>query len=271
VSLQVAAHQTEGYTIKTDLYAGPLDLLLDLIERAELDITRLALAQVTDQYLAYIHGNTALSDGSSPEHDAAEVSAFLVIAARLVQIKSAALLPRPPALESTLEETDPAEALAQQLILYRRFKQLAGWIETRQNQGLRTYLRLAVGTPVYKTESHVDLSGVTLKDLVQAGWRIFGSKQALPALDQVVNLPRVTIRDRIHTILTALRAGGKETFHKLLHNRTRLEVVVTFLAMLELVKRHIITANQDQLFAEIKISATGSLEDTPEIEIDFTE
>jgi len=261
VSVQVAAHQTQGYTIQTDLYAGPLDLLLDLIERAELDITKLALAQVTDQYLAYIHGVI--------DHDAAEVSAFLVIAARLVQIKSAALLPRPPTPENSGEETDPAEALAQQLILYRRFKQLAAWIEIRHSQGLRTYLRVSM--PVFKTETHIDLSGVTLQDLVRAGWRIFGGKHALPALDQVVNLPRVTIRDRILSILTVLRAGGGATFNKLLHNRTRLEIVVTFLAMLELVKRHIISANQEVLFAEIKITASGSLEDAAEIEIDFTE
>jgi len=87
VSFQVATHQAEGYTVETEVYQGPLDLLLELIERAELDITHLALAQVTDQYLAYLK--------QLEERNAAEVSAFLVIAARLIQIKSAALLPRP--------------------------------------------------------------------------------------------------------------------------------------------------------------------------------
>jgi segregation and condensation protein A len=261
VSLQVAAHQTEGYTIQTDLYAGPLDLLLDLIDRAELDITRLALAQVTDQYLAYMRGLT--------DRDAAEVSAFLVIAARLVQIKSAALLPRPPAVDTGIEENDPAEALAQQLLLYRRFKQLAGLIEARQTAGLRTYLR--VSAPVIRADVRLDLSGVTLPDLVQAAWHIFGDKNALPTLSQVVNMPRITIRDRIHTILVALRTGGIDTFHSLLQGRTRLEIVVTFLAMLELVKRRVIDATQDQVFAEIKIQTCGELEDQPEIEVDFTE
>jgi segregation and condensation protein A len=261
VSLQVAAHQTEGYTIQTDLYAGPLDLLLDLIERAELDITRLALAQVTDQYLAYMN---ALAD-----RDAAEVSAFLVIAARLVQIKSAALLPRPPAVESGGDETDPAEALAQQLILYRRFKQLAAWLEARQHAGLRTYLRISA--PVIKTEARLDLTDVTLQDLVHAAHQIFTGKGVLPSLSQVVNLPRVTIRERIQTILATIRAGGSDTFQRLLQSRSRLEIVVTFLAMLELVKRHIISANQDQLFSEIRIETIGSLDDESEIEVDFTE
>ncbi len=88
MSLHIAGHQTEGYRVSTPVYEGPLDLLLDLIERAELDITSLALAQVTDQYLAYL---SQLQD-----RDADQVSAFLVIATRLVLIKSQKLLPRPP-------------------------------------------------------------------------------------------------------------------------------------------------------------------------------
>ena len=258
---QVASHQTEGYTIQTDLYAGPLDLLLDLIERAELDITKLALAQVTDQYLAYMH--------SLANRDAGEVSAFLVIAARLVQIKSAALLPRPPVVDSGDDEQDPAEALARQLILYRRFKQLAVFLEERQHAGLRTYLRIFV--PQVKVDAKLDLTGVTLQDLVRAAWTVFATKNALPALSEVINMPRITISDRIRTILAALRNGQTPTFHRLLQGRSRLEVVVTFLAMLELVKRHIISASQESLFDEIQIRTSGNLDDQPEIEVEFTE
>ena len=78
-----------NYTFRTSVYEGPLDLLLDLIERLELDITAVSLASVTDQYLAYIKGLEQIN--------ADEISAFLVIAAKLLQIKSEALLPRPPA------------------------------------------------------------------------------------------------------------------------------------------------------------------------------
>ena len=88
MALNPAAYQLSAYTVTTPVYEGPLDLLLQLIERAELDITRLALAQVTDQYLVHIRALTNLA--------AEEVSAFLVIASRLIQIKSEALLPRPP-------------------------------------------------------------------------------------------------------------------------------------------------------------------------------
>lgn len=261
VSLQIAAHQTEGYTIQTELYEGPLDLLLDLIDRAELDITRLALAQVTDQYLAYLRNLT--------NRDPAEVSAFLVIAARLVQIKSAALLPRPPIIETSTDEPDPGEALAQQLILYRRFKQLGGWIEARQNAGLRTYLRLA--PPDVRADARLDLSGLTLHDLVRSAWSILAEKNSLPALSQVVNLPRVTIRERIQNILTILRKNGQSNFRRLLDGNSRLEIVVTFLAMLELVKRHVIAARQEQLFDDIQLVPESSLEDVSSDEVEFTE
>src|SRR5512142_2951374 len=117
MSLQVAAHQVEGYRVNTPIYEGPLDLLLQLIERAELDITTLALAQVTDQYLAHLK---EIQKENASGQNAAEVSGFLVIAARLLQIKSAALLPRMPVEAGEEEEEDPGEALARQLVTYKR-------------------------------------------------------------------------------------------------------------------------------------------------------
>jgi segregation and condensation protein A len=101
-----------NYTVRTTVYEGPLDLLLDLIERAELDITSVSLALVTDQYLAYIKNLERIN--------ADEVSAFLVIAAKLLQIKSEALLPRPPTRPAG--EEDAGRSLVDQLKLYKRFK-----------------------------------------------------------------------------------------------------------------------------------------------------
>jgi len=258
MSLQIAGHQTEGYQVSTPIYTGPLDLLLDLIDRAELDITTLALAQVTDQYLDYLE--------QIAERDPAEVSAFLVIAARLVQIKSSALLPRPPTVEST-EEVEDGEALARQLILYRRFRQLAGVLEARQAAGLKTYLRIAA--PAAMVESHLDLSGVTAEDLALAAWQVMGIKNAMPKLSEVVSMPRVTIRERIHTIVDALRMYGETTFKGVLHNRSRLEIVITFLAMLELIKRNAIQVDQANLFGEINLQPFGALDGDLETDIEF--
>jgi segregation and condensation protein A len=257
--MQVASHQTEGYRITTEVYEGPLDLLLELIERAELDITRLALAQVTDQYLAYMR--------ALQERNAAEVSAFLVIAARLVQIKSAALLPRPSIERKEDEEEDPGEALARQLILYKRFKELAAVLAERDAQGLRTYLR--VSAPPH-LEPRVDLAGITLQDLVQLAREVLASNADLPALSQVVSAPRITIREKIRAILEIMRNNEGLTFQRLLsENYSRLEIVVTFLAMLELVKRHIVAAQQPGLFAEIELARLGDWDETQEDSIEF--
>ncbi|GAP07039.1 MAG TPA: segregation/condensation protein A [Anaerolinea thermolimosa] len=261
VSFQVAGHQTEHYRISTPVYEGPLDLLLELIEHAELDITALALAQVTDQYLAYLQH---ISD-----RDPAEVSAFLVIASRLLQIKSAALLPRPPAEASSKDDEDPGEALARQLIIYRRFKELAEVLADREARGLRTYLRVA--QPAFKFEARLDLTGITVQHLRDAARAILLGRPDLPSLNQVVSRPRITIREKIHGILETLRRFGQTTFRSLLEKKTdRVEWIVTFLAMLELVKRRIVVANQDQLFGEIQIEPTGeTLSSEAEVETEF--
>jgi segregation and condensation protein A len=245
--------------VYTPVYEGPLDLLLQLIERAELDITRLALAQVTDQYLAYLH--------SLQEFAAEEVSGFLVIAARLIQIKSEVLLPRPPHREEG--EEDPGEALAQQLILYRRFKKAAEFLGLREAAGLRSYLRIAAPP---KVEGAIDLSGITLADLVSAARAVLSRSDLRPDLRTVVAPPKVTIRQKIHLIIDQLRQRGSATFHTLVRSaRSRLEIVVTFLAVLELVKRQRVQANQEQLFGEITIQPSAELDLDEDFELEFGE
>ena len=117
-----------NYNVQTPVYEGPLDLLLNLIERAELDITSVSLAMVTNQYLAYIN--------SLEQINADEISAFLVIAAKLLQIKSEALLPRPPARMPG--EEDIGKSLVDQLKLYKRFKEIGGWLNAQQHANLRS-------------------------------------------------------------------------------------------------------------------------------------
>jgi len=261
VDFQIAGHQSDKYSINTEVYSGPLDLLLQLIEKAELDITKLALAQVTDQYLEYMQ--------TLQEQDAAEVSAFLVIAARLVQIKSAALLPRPVIAGQPLEE-DPGEALAQQLILYKKFKTLALFLEQRESAGLRTYLRIG-SAPHQQIPTKLDISELTLDELVQAAREIFAQSTMLP-LSEVVSIPRITIRQKINVIIENLRTTGSIHFTSLLSMKNnRLEIVVTFLAMLELIKRRIVGASQNTLFGEIELQSEGEWGNLEDQELEFDE
>ncbi|MFZ5820106.1 MAG: segregation and condensation protein A [Chloroflexota bacterium] len=257
MSLQTAAHQLGDYTVQTPVYEGPLDLLLDLIERAELDVTSLALAQVTDQYLAYIHAMGQIV--------AEEISAFLVIAARLLQIKSEALLPRPPTREPG--EEDPGEMLAEQLRIYKRFKEVANWLLERETRNLRTYLRLA---PPPKIEGKLDLSDVTLADLLEAAEAILARERDKQALGTVITAPKITIREKIEAIARRLSKSSNASFGELLGpSPTRLEIVVTFLALLELVKRYRVAARQQALFGDIEIERMADWADDEEIEIEF--
>ncbi|MGE5223714.1 MAG: segregation and condensation protein A [Omnitrophica WOR_2 bacterium] len=259
MSLNITAHQAGSYQVATQVYEGPLDLLLQLIEHAELDITKLALAQVTDQYLEHLR--------QLKEHAAEEVSAFLVIAARLIQIKSEALLPRPP-LRAPGEE-DPGEALALQLIIYKRFRRIADFLKKREESGLQTFLRLA---PPPRAEGKIDLSDVTLNDLLMAANQVFTRNDGRPALNTVVAFPRITIREKIHLILQLLKNRGRATFQILLgRQRSRLDMVVTFLAMLELIKRRMIDVHQDTLFGDIEIETSESWEENDEFDLEFGE
>ena len=244
-----------NYSVQTPVYEGPLDLLLSLIEHAELDITTVSLAQVTDQYLAFIQG--------MEERNADEISAFLVIAAKLLQIKSEALLPRPPIRA-------PEEAgisLVDQLKLYRRFKEIGGWLHNREADNLRTYLRLA---PPPKVEPKLDLSNVTLEKLVFAAQVAFAREQEKKPLGVIIAAPRITIREKIDLIAKTLRTARHSTFRALLDpGASRLEVVVTFLALLELVKRYRVSAQQSDLFQDIEIDRMADWQDNEDLDLEF--
>ncbi len=248
-----------AYSVQLPVYEGPLDLLLQLIERAELDITKVALAQVTDQYLGHLRVMEAQKLG--------EIAEFLVIAAKLILIKSEALLPRPPSLQPGEEDT--GEELARQLLAYKLYKEIALSLHEREAAGLKSYLRLA---PPPKVEPKLDLTNVTPFDLLQAVQRAMAVLPDQPSLDTVVTPPKVTIRDRMALIRRELRPSGRVAFHSLLADaQSRMEIVVTFLAVLELIKRRWVVAQQEAAFGEILIIVQQGWDDSEEIELEFGE
>ena len=246
-----------NYTVQLPVYEGPLDLLLGLIERAELDITTVSLALLTDQYLAYIHGlDQARAD---------EISAFLVIAAKLLQIKSEALLPRPPVREPG--EEDVGQSLVDQLKLYKRYKEIALAMDERQLANLRTYLRIA---PPPKVEAKLDLSNLTMETLLAAAISVYTKAQMKEPLASVIAAPKITIREKIDLIAKRLKQISHASFRSLFGEKpTRLEIVVTFLALLELVKRYRVEARQDTLFSDIQIDRLEDWKDDEEMELEF--
>ncbi|MBN8581884.1 MAG: segregation/condensation protein A [Anaerolineae bacterium] len=253
----IFGNQLGTYKVLTPDYEGPLDLLLSLIERAELDITSVSLGSVTDQYLEHLRA----VENQLPE----EISAFLVIAAKLVQIKSEALLPRPP--EREVGEEDPGISLVEQLKLYKRYKEIAGWMEERQTNNLRTFLRVA---PPPKVEPKLDLSNLTLEKLISAAESALSKGKDKKPLGTVISAPRVTIREKIDFITKTLKNIQRMSFSGLITDKaTRVEIVVTFLALLELVKRYHITAKQDVLFGDIEFERSEEWKEDEEIDIEF--
>lgn len=248
------------YQVDTPVYHGPLDLLLQLIEKAELDITKVSLAHVTDQYLTYIN--------NLPQLTAEEVSAFLVVAAKLIQIKSEMLLPR-PTLRDPGEE-DPGEALARQLQLYREFKRIAGSLGELQELDQRTYLSMS---PVPQIDGRLKLTDTNIFDLVAAAKLAYARKpEKQGSLDSAISPPKITIRQKIHLVSEHLRRFGRSSFRTILgHKRSREEIGITFLAMLELVKLHFVDVYQEAIFSDIEIEPSKEWEGIEEFELEFGE
>jgi segregation and condensation protein A len=221
-------------------FEGPLDLLLHLIEHREMDITRVSLAAVADQFLEVI---------SAPGRiELSALADYLIIAAKLILIKSRLLLPQPENPSPDGEE-DVGEALARQLREYKMFKQAAGFLRERERQGLHAYPRLA--PPPRPEPTTWRLEGVTAGDLAAALQRALNVRPTLPQGTLSVPLS-VSIDQQIHTIVDLTRRRARVTFSHLLERATtRVEIIVTFLAILELIKRRQINAQQDRLFGEI--------------------
>lgn len=233
-----------SYTIYTDVYEGPLDLLLDLITKAELEITRLALAKVTDQYLLHLQ--------RMQEKSAVEVSGFLIVAAKLIQIKSEALLPRPPVREEG--EEDPAETLARQLRMYREIKNAARWLQSLEEKGQHTYIRLA---PPPVIDEELDLKGITIDDLVEMLKTLYRFEEEAAPITSVVTIPRVTIKNKISELINHLKKTDKLSYRNLLNkDGNRIDAIVLFLAILEMIKQNYALAEQESLFSDINITAT---------------
>lgn len=232
------------YTITLPTFEGPLDLLLRLIERAELDITTIALAQVADQYLVYVRALEA--------PDPRALAEFVALAARLLLIKSHALLPgsaeEQPARVVSAERD--ARALVRQLREYRRYKAVALWLARWQQAGRQMFVR-TLARPI-KIEPHYPPLTHTLDELVAAARC---RRPAPPPPEPVAALklaPRLTVAAASQRISEQVAAERWLPFATLLTLvQTRQEVVVMFWALLELLKQRQLVAEQTSLFGAI--------------------
>jgi segregation and condensation protein A len=248
------------YRVELDVYNGPLDLLLYLIKRDELDITDIPIARITDSYMQYVHMLKEMSsDGGLDINVAGD---FLVMAATLMEIKSAMLLPKPPATPGDGNETsvaqdltDPRYELVQQLLEYKRFKDTAALLERQQHVHENRFPRWPAKLEGAADEPPpVDLEEVQVWDLLDAFSRLMrevGVRQ--PRFHEVVyddtpiDLHAADIEDR-------LAREGKLTLRALLLGRKgRSEMIGVFLALLELIREKKILVHQADVDGELDI------------------
>jgi segregation and condensation protein A len=241
-----------NYTVTLPVFEGPLDLLLRLIEREELDITTVALAQVADAYLAQVR--------ALPTPDPAALSSFLVIAARLLLLKSRAILPRPPAAAAD-ETLADGEDLVRQLQQYQQFKQAAALLRVWDERGLRSYTRAGPAEPPALPQP--DQLDVTLAELIAAVQRRMQLTMTLETPAVPLPTPKaITVGEMAVRIRDRLQGQAWFSFEDLLSEAvTRVEVVVALWSVLELLKRRAVIVEQESLFAPIMVGRGPNLSD----------
>jgi len=227
-----------AHIVKLKEFEGPLDVLLDLIEQQKLDITTVSLAQITDDYVEHVRTLQVVNMESLVD--------FLVIASQLLVIKSRALL---PFAETTQEEPASAEELAARLAELKKFRgaaeTLAGLLGTKKLSAEREPLVKAVFYPP---------PGLGTDDIARVFTGVIESLPSAELLEEEVVNEVVTLEDKLARIQQNLKTVSKFSFGTLIDKATKTEIIVTFLAMLELMKQRLVSVDQDELFGEIEIS-----------------
>lgn len=228
------------YTVKSEQFEGPLDLLLQLTEEKKLDISRLSLAEIADEYLQYIENRENIS--------LENLSDFLYVAARLILIKSKALL---PTLELDDEEEKEILDLEKQLSEYKKFKEISGQIGKMLISKNVGYSREDFSSliPIFFPPPDINVF-----DLKKCFEKILSEIPVIEKLEEEIVRNVITLEEKIEHLSNTIRERVQSSFSEIVKNSSdKIDVIVSFLAMLELVKQRIIHVEQDELFSEIRM------------------
>jgi segregation and condensation protein A len=237
--------EATDYKVRLEIFEGPLDLLLYLIKRDEVDIQSISIERITRQYLDYINTFKLLNIDLASE--------FIVMAANLMYLKSRTLLPRtdqPP--EEDAEEDDPRWELIRQLIEYKKFKDAAGFLSLREmeQEGRFAHQPDAAELP---EEEPAALAQVSIFDLIRAFQNVLKRFEESHDFGDIID-DRFTVSDKIEMLMDHFQPGESRRFDELFQSATtKSEVIVTFLALLELMKLNQFVVRQSDLLGEIVI------------------
>ena len=236
-----------NYTVKLDIFEGPLDLLLYLIRKNEVDIYDIPIALITEQYLEYLDLMTVLNLDIAGD--------FLVMAATLAKIKSKMLLPPSVDSEEGEEEDDPRAELMEHLLEYQQYKEVADRLKNRELLEKDIFTRTQIEEHIPELDKNSAVIEASLFDLVDALKKVIERKD-LPGNLMEVAVEKISVREKIGEILSTVKKNQQIIFQSLFDGlSTKYEIVVAFLALLELIRLRAIKVFQVHPHGEIRIIA----------------
>lgn len=245
-----------AYKVKVPNFEGPLDLLLFFIRRDELDIYDIPIAHITKEFLEYVHLMQML--------DLELAGEFIVIAAMLMQIKVRMMLPKPVIEGMEGEEEDPRAELVRRLLEYKKYKEVAGDLKKMEEEQRQLFFRKYFQNDVRKKEEDEEnlLKDVTMFDLIKAFRKAMVTFENRP-VHQIAQIP-YTIEDQAKFIIDFFKERGEFHFLELVEGmKEKIEIIVTFIALLELIRAHRVKVIIQSQFNDIRILRTEpALEET---------
>jgi len=233
-----------SYEVKLDVFEGPLDLLLHLIRRLEVDIYDIPMAELTQQYLDHIEAMRIL------ELD--ELSEYLVLAATLIEIKSKTLLPTHDSEEviDDWQEEDPRETLVERLLQYEKYKKAAKKLEEKAEERSEHYSKLPA--PVEEREEAFDDTPLNVFDLIYAFQKMLDRKKLKEPMTATIERVEYSVEEKMTFVQDMLQSATSPVYFDDLFDSEHIEeIVVTFLAILELAKHQQITLLQEENFGPL--------------------
>lgn len=230
------------YVTKINEFEGPLDLLLHLIKKSNIDIYDISLSDITDQYLEYIHQMEELNLDIASE--------YLVMATELLEYKSRSLLPKK--IEDDKEEEDPKEELIKRLVDYKKYKEITSEFKKLEDIRSEIYTKTPSNINEYD-EKVINNSELSVNDLISAFKKFIDRKEYEKPLNTKITTKELSVSDRILKIKEILKTKNEVNFIDLFDKLTKDYVVVTFLSILEMSKNKEIEIKQDNNFGNIII------------------
>ena len=253
---EAASSEAPGFELRLDNFEGPFDLLLSLISKHKLDITEVSLSQVTDEFIAHVKAG-ASSEG---EWDLEQTSSFLLVAATLLDLKAARLLPQGDVEdEEDLALLEARDLLFARLLQYRAFKQVAGVLETRLAGESRRHPRAVGLEERFETLLPEVLIGIGLDQFAQLAARALEPKPDAEVTLHHIHAARVSVREQAALVVDRLRRNGAMTFRALCGDSPdTLTTVARFLSLLELFREGAVGFDQVSPLGELTVRWTGN-------------